>query len=135
MTDGKKRNSKEDRAKECPAMKNNLKCNKCGKPNHMEKVCQSTESKSGGGDAKTPPPTNNDAKASAGAASTENSPSHSTEDLLWEENLDGYQNMEPNTQSKPHTQEEEMPSVDKWWETKPSKRWKEHVEQDAQQHA
>ena len=54
MTDGKKRNSKEDRAKECPALKNNLKCNKCGKPNHMEKVCQSTESKSGGGEANPP---------------------------------------------------------------------------------
>ena len=48
----------------------------------MEKVCQSTESKSGAEDAKPPPQPKEDAKASAGAASADNSPSHSTEDLL-----------------------------------------------------
>ena len=48
----------------------------------MEKVCQSTESKSGGGEAKTPPQPKDEAKAAAGAASVDSSPSHSTEDLL-----------------------------------------------------
>ena len=62
-----------------PSPEKNLKCNKCGKPNHMEKVCQSTNSNSGGGEAKTPPATKDDVKATAGAAST---PSQSTEDLL-----------------------------------------------------